>query len=40
MARGFPLIRTEPDHKRPGANVFLFRKSSELEAAITEYCSK
>ncbi|WP_432803707.1 DUF5659 domain-containing protein [Brevibacillus borstelensis] len=39
MARGFVLVRTEPDRRGNGRNVFLFRKSDELERAITEYSS-
>lgn len=40
MARGFQLIRTEPNRKTPRYNVFIFRASAELEAAITEYSTK
>ncbi|WP_423781985.1 DUF5659 domain-containing protein [Brevibacillus agri] len=39
MARGFVLVGTEPDRRGNGRNVFLFRKSDELERAITEYSS-
>ncbi|MFA4137037.1 MULTISPECIES: DUF5659 domain-containing protein [unclassified Brevibacillus] len=37
MARGFVLVRTEADRRGNGRNVFLFRKSDEIERAITEY---
>ncbi|EJL31791.1 hypothetical protein PMI05_00556 [Brevibacillus sp. BC25] len=39
MARGFVLVRTEPDRRGNGRNVFLFRVSDELERAVTEYSS-
>lgn len=40
MAKGFVLIRMEPNKKTPRYNVFIFRASAELEAAITEYSTK
>jgi hypothetical protein len=40
MTRKFPLIRTEPDRNRPGANVFIFKWTQALEDAITEYSRK
>ncbi|WP_354702701.1 DUF5659 domain-containing protein [Brevibacillus panacihumi] len=39
MARGFVLVGTEPDRRGNGRNVFLFRKSDELERAVTKYSS-
>jgi hypothetical protein len=40
MARGFVLIRTEPDKRGTDRNVFIFHASAELEAAITVYLNQ
>lgn len=37
MARGFVLLRTEPDRRGNGRNVFVFKAGQALEAAVSEY---
>lgn len=37
MARGFVLLRTEPNRRGTGRNIFLFKSSAELDAATADY---
>lgn len=37
MSKGFRLIKLQQDRNNPNRNVYLFKDSSELRKAITEY---
>lgn len=40
MQKGFVLINMQPDLKKSGRNVFFFKDSPQLKAAIDEYMSR